>query len=232
MDWHFSDDEVTVVLDFMVDGNFVIPESASYSLRGDDYSILDSNSDILLSDDATSTIITTTSTHNNINVNDFQFRYIQYKFIFKGNTYSGNHAYGLTPWLPIWITEDDVRIRLSLSVDELPDRDINLLGSHIDLIKEFGTDYSDATGGEEDLNRVLMLKTAIASSKSIMLRARMTDQADDFTTHRFNNQVDFEALQNSLQADLAEALTDLIGLPVEIPTILIVSVPTDVITGV
>lgn len=231
MDWHFSDGDVTVVLDFLVDGNFVVPESASYSLRGDDYAVLDSNASVTLVAGATSMIIAVTEANNGIGADDYQFRYIQFSFVSDGKTYGGNYAYGLTPWLPVWVTAADVRARLSLSTDELPDGDVDLLGAHIDLVKELGTDYTDAAGSEEDLNRALMLKAAIASSKSIMLRARLLDEADDFIARRFNLQVDFNALQNSLQADLAEALAALTGAPAAVPTILVVTLPTDAITG-
>lgn len=230
MKWHFADADVSIVFDFLVDGNFVVPTSATFNVRGDDYASLDSGVATLVAG-ATSFTLAVSAANNGIGADTFQFRYLEVVFIFENNTYTVTYAYGLTPWLPVWVTADNVRARLGLSADELPNADVNLFGAHVELVKELGDAYTTTVGVEEAFNRVLMLKTAIISAKGIMLKARMLDIANDFTARRFNLQVDFSALQAGLQADLADAIAALTGVPTATPTTMVLSAPVDPVTN-
>jgi len=226
--WAFEDRDVTLLVDFEVDEDFVTPTSISYTVRDHDLSVISGLEDVAVTPSGTSPSITVPAVNNAITGN-YEWRFVTVTFEYDGQTHVIPLSYGLTPWRPVQVTPDYVRGLLGLTKDELPDRDIDLFRAYAELIDTYGTDIA-TTSDVLKLNKALGLKAAVTVGPSLQMRARRTAAAGDFSMSRFTSG-EFSNIIGELAAAIGPVLQDIQGDSNTDPEIFSVTSPTDVITG-
>lgn len=167
---------------------------------------------------------------------DTESRFVTLSYIAGGQSRQQRAAYSLHPFLPIEASEDAVRSLLGISSDELPDDDIELVPAYYDLLAENGDVFRDAFTSTNMLrghaNRALAARAALDSVPSLQLRIFQSRTSENSSFGRFAA-VDFERLKSDLRDQLAAALKSVTAptTSVVIPTLFVVSSPTDVVTN-
>lgn len=230
MMWFEADNDVTIPVDYLVDGEFVVPDSATYTVRAHDGSVLDSGSMPASANSETLTI----SAANNAILNDWENRYVKLEFIYSGQTYYRVVTFQLSSFLPITATEDEVRALIGLNGQELPDRDIDLYGAYFRLVDLHGdgieTALTEAGSRNAAVNQAIALKAALEIVDSIPLRALITVRSEDSTASR-STDIDFDAIGRRLEVRLSTVVTDALGATPASQVIFDFSSPTDPFSG-
>ena len=232
MRWFYAGQNVSVGIDYMVDDQFVLPTSATYSVRSLDGTVLVSGS---LPAAATSEPLLVDAAYNALGVgNDFEQRFVTVFFIYENQTYQFSMAYGIFSFIPMAVTPQDVRREIGLDRSELPDDEIDLIQAYFTLVSLHSTSFTDAftEQGIRSLsaNRAVALQAAIDIVESLPLRAFSLMRSEDAEMQRFSN-IDFEALSNTLRNKLTSELQVAKNLTPETLLIFDLTNPTDVITN-
>lgn len=229
--WFFSGLDVSVPVDFEVDGQFVTPTSINWTLRGADQLPVAGFTDVSVTPGGTSIIITISAAQNAV-VGDYEQRWITIAFTYNGQTHHRTLVYGLLPWVPLTATLSHVRAVLGLSVDELPDSEQDwLFSAYTDLVDQYGTIFTDtASANPRVFNELVILKAASYVAPSLVMRARQSARAGDYEFARFTSP-DFERLVASLSTRFNDLVNVASGVTTPTREIFTVHTPTDVITG-
>jgi hypothetical protein len=163
-------------------------------------------------------------------------RYVTLSYIAGGQSRQQHAAYSLHPFLPLEASADAVRGLLGVASDELPDDDIELVPAYYDLVADNGDAFKNAftTGNRQrqQANRALALRAALDALPSLQLRVFQARTSENNTFGRFQT-VDFQQLRVDLTDQLAAALNiaNASTATVSIPTLFVVSTPTDPVTN-
>jgi len=230
--------DVSLVIPFKVDGEYVTPDedSVSYSVR-DAQGVLISaltNVSVTLTPGVTDTSITIPAT-NNTKTLDFETRSVIVTFKVSGQTHNLTLAYRLSDWVNLFINGGTVRGILGLNEFELPDADIDIMAAYASLNDELGdTTLPDAlTSGTikaQAANRAVALKAAIEQCTSIPMRAMRSERSGDTAYDRYPRR-DWTSLERDLSAELELEVDKFRVTTKDIPTTFLVGARTDVITG-
>jgi hypothetical protein len=124
--WVFAGESYTLLIEYQVDGEFVIPTSANVTLRDQTGTAL-ALGEVL---DVTSTQASyqVSGVWNNLTVgNTVENRFVTVQFIYAGQSYRKDLVYRVSEFIPMTTSPDEVRGFLGLEMSELPDKDIDLL---------------------------------------------------------------------------------------------------------
>lgn len=231
--WFFAGENVTLNFDFKVDGQFVVPASASYTLRnhlgaavGSAVNLTGLTTTVSIQIEADDNTLTTGALYEN--------RYVLVTFTYNGRSYTLVQPYKITAFVPITATPADVRRLTGLTENELPDAEIDVLSAYFQLFDSFSTDFSSALTATNYKNRqaneAIALQAAIDVASSFPLRAPVSARSEDSQFARIAG-LDFAAMELELRRKLQQALTAVISVEETTVEVFSVATPTDPVTG-
>lgn len=230
--------DVSLLVPFKVDGEYITPDagSVSYSVRNTQGDLIGALTDvsITLGAGVTDTSITIPASYNSKS-SDFEIRSVIITFKASGHTHTLVLVYRLSEWANLTANGDTVRGILGLSEFELPDADINIMEAYASLSSDLGgTTLADAlTSGTlkaQAANRAVALKAAVNLCVSIPMRALRSERSGDTAYDRYPRR-DWSSLGRDLSSELeSEVDTFRVTIKEVQPTFLVGS-RTDVITG-
>lgn len=234
MEWRLKDTAQSFICNFMVDGEFVIPDanSIAVTLRDGLGAVLDNQSLPSLS---TSTIVQIDTEFNAIGTDDFQRRFISIDFIVNGNPHTNTFSYLITSFLPLACTKDEVRSLYGVDVKELPDTDIDLYEAYFNLKASYGELFSDALLTSSlisiQANNAVKYLAALTCMPGMKSRMMLTEKND--TTSFTRQSIDYDLLKRQFEAGMDKAIGAIDTLTSIVPEVplFIVTAPTDPITG-
>lgn len=178
-------------IDFIVDGDFVSPDSASVTLTNNAGTVVGSIQDtpVTIPSGATSALFTVPGSANTKTL-AYELRYLTVTFIYQGKTYQIRDFYAIRDSLRLPITYDDVRALSGLSNAALPDERIDLLLAYSQVqleLPDLNLDNLLATGSAQIpyLQQAVALKAAINSTGVLELMVFQSEQADNTLYKRF-----------------------------------------------
>lgn len=233
--WFFADQAASLTVDFIVDGEFVVPSSASYSLRLHDGSMDSDLVSMTISSPSTSAVIEIPAVKNSLTAGSLlENRFLMVVFVHQGRTHTRVLPYKVTNFVPMTATADDVRRLTGLTANELPDRDIDLNTAYFALFDAYGTDFSNqllsTTFRGRAANEAVALQAAVDVVVSFPMRVPVSVKAEDSQFARIAK-LDFGALEKELRRKLQQALTTVISVAETTPDVFSVTTPTDPFTG-
>lgn len=233
--WVYAGIDVALTVDYLVDGEFVIPTSALATVRDHAGVPIGSLTDVALSVASTSAVLTIPGTNLTLAPNTaFAHRYIDVRFVYNTRTYHQRMSLKVTNFIPMTVTPEDVRRELGLDNLEVPDSHIDLVTAYLTLNEDYpvaaallATDFTAIAA-----NQAIAVKAALALTDSLQFRVAVKAKAEDSSIDRmaeFDVDVIRARLGNRLASflDLVEGVT-----AVETVPSIVLSTPTDPITGV
>lgn len=229
--WYLADSDITIAIDYLVDGEFVVPDSATYDVRGHDGVSLLTGS---LPAVATSESVTVAAVNNSVGTDSFQNRFVLVTFIYGGSTYQVSKNYGLNTFIPMTASAAKVRSEIGLDASELRDDEVDLIQAYHSLLTKYGSGITTAltASGSANLavNKAIVLQAAIEIMTSLDLRTQISVRTEDSTVRR-SEKIDFDRIADRLQQKLAPLIDEATGAVTFTPTLFGLSDPTDAITG-
>ena len=231
--WFFAGENVTLNFDFKVDGEFVVPSSASWIFRL--HNGVQDGVSTPLTGLTTSASIEILASRNQLTVGSlYENRFVLVNFIHNGRSHTLVQTYKLASFVPITAVPGEVRRLTGLVEGELPDQDIDLMGAYFKLFDAYGTDFSNqlvATTYKNRLaNEAIALQAAIDVAISFPLRVPQSVKSEDSQFIRTSS-IDWAALEYGLRRQLQENLTAVISVEETLPEVFSVATPTDPVTG-
>jgi hypothetical protein len=232
MNWIFSGEPVTIPLDLEVEGDFVVPDSAIYTVRGADYLPLSNHTDVTVTPTDSRIAITVLGADNTLASGLYGWRWINVRFSWQGESYSRGRRYGITNWLPLDLSPSLVREALGISQDELPDRQVDLFYSFTKLSSEVGETLEQLIlVSPEVFSRLLVVQTVLDVLPSLALRAKQVVKEGDMQVSRFTG-LNVGQLVGNFQGQKATLMAELVGVSDPVPIEhFSVSAPTDPVTN-
>lgn len=228
--WFLADQDATLTVDYVVDGEFVIPATATFTLRNAAGAVIHSGS---LPAAATSEQLTIPAAYNGL-TGQTEGRFLEIQFLSAGRHYARRLPYRLTNFVPLTVTPEEVRSLLGLDASELRDEEIDLIGAYYKRLWTDGDTFATGiTAGDQRgqaANDAVALTAALEVAGSLPMRTRILVRAEDSQVQRSAN-IDFDALRRDLTSRLEDTLRISNQLVEEDQTVFILTQPTDVITG-
>lgn len=237
MDWRIAGEDVVLIIETRLGGQFVIPDPGSLTLtvRDNGGAPISGYDQLALSDSTlSSTIVTIAASANAIDAGAlFETRYVSLSYRVAGRPLSRYIRYRLSPFIPIQGTPDDVRALVGADQKELPDEDIDLVEAYFFLLNEQGNAFKDALSSTTAqgiyANKAVELQAALETLPG--LPGKMSQMEAFNNAQRQRPKLDFEALRNDLQSRLQDALNLALSAETVTPILFRVTTPVDVITG-
>jgi len=233
--WGTADEDYQFLINYEVEGEFVIPSSALATVRDSDGVAITGLLDVVLDVTSTSTTLTIPASDNAVEVGkSHDVRFVVVTFFYGGAQYQVQKFYRLTPFIPMTVTPEDARREIGLDRSELPDADIDLLGAYFKLAADRGATFTDAmTDGTEKAlaaNQAIAVMALLALVNSLQFRAAIKLKSENSAFERMN---EFDI--GLIRTRLGQRLTSLLDVVEETvdtgrPSF-VVTAPTDVITG-
>jgi hypothetical protein len=240
MDWHLDNKASSLYVEFLSDGEFVVPDAGSIflTLRNNAGTVISGYDSLALADVTVSTMLySVPQAVNVIGAVDFETRYARVDFKYEGKPLVSEQVYKLGPFLPISANEAEVRSLFGVRELELPDSDIDLRGAFY-LLKE---DYPEAmatsltaTATSWWANRAIILMAAQQVGPSLPVRALKQEDLNNANQIRAN--IDWERVMAGIMSEFSIVMNKLQeaasvaggGTPTPI---LVLSLPTDPVTN-
>ncbi|MDH7796427.1 MULTISPECIES: hypothetical protein [unclassified Beijerinckia] len=153
-----------------------------------------------------------------------------------GVSHTSRQTYRVLPFLNTSANADAVRTLLALTPDELRDEEVDIVRAYFQIESEvtqavLDVGLSSGTLIEFSLNQAIVCEAALPCLNTIELRAAAvnTDGVQKF--ERYKSGIDFDALRARVQGMKLEALDSAAGIEIDDPTLVVLTQPTDVITG-
>lgn len=235
MNYATAGEQHNILVEFLVDGVPVIPDTINYWLFDNASSIVDNLDDITVSPEGEAVIITIPDTAN-IRTKPIEYRKLYLEFTVNGMTYNVVKHYFLKDAIFFPLSAEDVRAVIGVGNEELPDDMIDITtayesvktdtnGLDLDTIMENGAAEAEyiikAVSFKAALNCVYYLNTTVMK----------IEQADNTMYERFNG-FDFKGTLNRLSSNYSKYINLLIGKQTGTTlTYSLISTGTDVITG-
>lgn len=234
MGWRVKDEDQSFVVNFMVDGEFVIPDAGSVKLSLRDHTGLLLLNRVAMPDPSSTTqVVQITANYNTVNSGEYQARFGTLDFTYEGKPLQAKFQYNLCSFIPLQVTENDVRALFGAEYNELPDESIDLYRAYFDLVGEYGSSFSDALSSTESLhaNQAVSCKAALNVMSSAQGRMLVRERND--TSEFQRGKLDFDRLRKDVEALMNSALSNISALSYDLSTyaLFVVTTPTDAITG-
>jgi hypothetical protein len=231
----YAGDASSLLFEFKVDGEFVTPSTATYTLRGNSGAVI--VADQAVSPLGTQAVIGIDAGYNTVADGlDFEQRFVDVKFVFNGNTQRVQQSYRVRPFIPL--TGDVVAVRSSLGVldHELSDDDVDLYSAYLVVRDRVGSDLmatalASGTRLSDVANQAVVLYAALVTVPMLMLRAAQSSGDDTLTFERLAK-IDLDALAKSITDSYELAVTSIDPNFVALEQFVVtLSTPTDPVTG-
>lgn len=233
--WFTAGDEVSIHFDFVVDAEYVIPSGASFTvleahgfpvagLVGVELPVVSTGTSITLPSTATA----------HTGDSPFKTLFLAVTFIHEGQTHKKTMPINLMAFVPVMAQPQDVRNELGLDSSELPDNQIQILRSYVNLKQAYGEDFTEKllNGDHTTLaaNRAIVLSEALETLNSLQFRVAVKTKSETSEFLRVAS-LDF----NKLRIDLARSLASQLAVVLDLEDLggatMVIATPTDVITG-
>lgn len=233
----------TVTFDFKVDEVLTVPDigTVKYTVRDNAGLPMTSLEEVAVTTDANTTRVqiplsASTNTFAD-SANKLEKRTINLFYDLDGVSFRKDISYVLSPWLNFTASADDVRKIIGISQFELMDDEIDLFEAYYEVKNDLATGDLDALLVDVDrsalvANRAITYRAAIACLPSLQLRTNASEGSDTLKVSRLSK-IDFSALRAQISKLYSETIgvLDIVTTTVA-PTLLTLTTPTDVITGV
>lgn len=225
--------DVTVPVEFKVDGEFVVPTAGSvtYTLKGNDGSNILTNQPVETDANTTQIAIVVQAAHN-AKVDTVEQRFLLVTFTYNNQTYQVRRFYSLIDFLLYTCSEADVRAFIGVSEYELPDPDIDLVKAYYKVLDDYENLATALTDSSlrRSANDAIKLAAVIDVIPSLQLRVLQLDKGGDKQYMRLQT-IDFDQLRTDAITRYSDAVRELNGALETILPLLQIVTPTDVITG-
>jgi hypothetical protein len=236
----YAGESASLIFQFLVDGEFVTPASATFSVRDNTGSILTSGVSITLGPSDTQTVVPLESGWQTIGGGlNFEVRTVEVLFVYEGNTFRLREGYRVIPWLNYNCTTHDVRRELGIMDYELTDEEIDFPLAYFkicDRVTSATLAAALSAGNTTAMyaNQAIYCRAALDLTSMLQLRVMNAMQDDNQNLTR-NDPADFSGFDALIQAITDDYEEGIDGLqPLVAPTDLIqftTSLPVDVITN-
>lgn len=229
----FAGQSYALGIEYIVDGEYVVPSAATLSLRGLDGTLLITDDPL----DVSKTHVTyeIDASHNVLGTgNTLEHRFVTVSLTHEGQEHHIPLVYRIEEFVPLVATPADVRSELGLDVSELADQEIDIHEAYHQLKDEYGLPFINAlTAGSSDslyANRAVSVRAALNVCSSLTFRAGTKFSSEE---SRFERQGGFDVDQVAarLASKLAALLEKLTGEDVTTIEHFLLATPTDAITG-
>lgn len=230
--WTLDGDDHTIVIDFIVGGQFVEPTSASMTLRDHTGQVIVSS--VALTVEGSSAVVSIEGSNNSPLVQgEVENRYLNVYFLYGAKQHRIDLSYRVGPFIPLSATPADVRAQLGLDASELPDEDVDLGRAYLSLVQEYGTAFQDAfVDGilwAPALDAVVYQAT-LEILDSLQFRAGVMFSSEESRFQRMQ-EFDIPRMRMDLGRKLSSKLDIALNRDPEVVQSLALATPTDVITG-
>ena len=243
MDWRLAGQAQAVILEFIVDGQPVVPDANTIEFTAwDNEGLMIQKYTFSQPSNSVPTqmeVVMSLSLSNIPPTTLFESRYLRADFKYNSKPYSVSGSYRLHHMIPMTVGPQSVRALVGADNDELPDRDIDLVEAYIELAASFGTNLDLALRRTDNIsiaaNRAISLQAAIIRCPSLQSRLLKLEKADNAGYQRA--EMDFLKLEADLRNQLASALEQITlaivgSVPtVDVPILFVVTKQTDRITN-
>ncbi len=238
MDWRLAGQEQSIVVEFTVDGNPVVPDADSIM-----FMVLNNAGEIIVQEDfvqqedsvPTQAIIVVDANDNTLATGAlFEARYVRVDFKYNSTPYFVQKSYRLQNMVLTTVTPQDVRGTVGADFEEMRDSEIDIMEAYVQLVSAVGSGFSAALIATDvtclAANRAIALQAAIKFCTSFPTRLLKSEKFDNAGAQRFD--VNFKMLEVDLRAELETNLNVINGVTsVTLPTFFVVTKQTDRITN-
>lgn len=223
-------DDVSLVVRFIVDGEFVTPDENSIFMTVRDHEgvIIPAlhNVPVSVAAEATETVLLIEAAHN-AKTQLVENRYITVKFTVENRPHVEKLTYTLVDWISMTASEQQVRASIGLTAMELGDPDIDLIQAYYKLVSDFsaGQFAGFLIAGDRTMfmaNRAIVLQAALDAFASVDARIAQREKSDTTEFWR-RRDMDPEAIRKALMAELSQIKQDLRGGLVDLPPLFTVT---------
>lgn len=222
-------------VDFISPTGLQIPDDASVR-----YSLYDQVGTALLTDqtitpdaNASGVSIQIDAAHNTIaSPRRFEKRLVIVSWTTGGQSYSTRKTYRIVPVTTFTAAKADVRGFLGLNEDELTDDEIDLFAAYLQVETDtLNEALTSGTAKELAANTVIVMQAVLDILPSVKLRALGSLTNGPVRAERMRATPDWGKVERDARNRMAHALSVVTGVTQTNPTLIILSVPTDPITG-
>jgi len=233
--WFTANEDVTLTIEFKVNGDYVIPTEATATVRDAEGAPISGLEDISLAVGSTNAPLVIPAVHNMVTPgNSFETRFVTVGFVHNTRHWRISKSYRISPLLLMTTGPDDVRRELGLDGSELPDEDIDLTSAYLRLEDELGSIFTEAlkSGNSKAIsaNRAISLRAALDIVDSLPFRVAVKMKAEDSSIDRMK-EFDVAMIRLRLGQRLSEMTDHLENFTDTGRTSFVVGTPTDAITG-
>lgn len=243
MEWRLAGQDHTVVIEYIVGGQPVVPDAGTVSFKAWDHAA-DLVKDESYTPDPgvppTQLEVLLDSTFNTIDsAAVFEARYVRVDFEWNSKPYFTLKNYRLHRMIPMIVTAENVRSLIGADIEEIRDEEIDLVGAYFALSSSTSFSINSALLSPTLLNiaanEAIALLAALNFLPSLQTRLLKLEKSEASGYER--STIDFEQLKADLTAKynarIAEVTTGTGGtaLTAEVPTLFIVTKQTDPVTG-
>lgn len=215
MDWRLAGQAQSVVLEFLVDGQPVVPDASPIRFTAWDHvglviqsydfeqptGAIPTQMEVVL-DAALGTIPAGAL---------FETRYLRADFQYDSKPYFVQKTYRLHHMIPMTADTQTVRALVGADPEELPDSDIDMMTSYITLVGTLGASLDAALRRTDGIamaaNRAISLQAALLLFPSLRTRLLKSEKADNSAFQR--QDTDFDQLEADLRAQLLNSLKEI-----------------------
>lgn len=233
--YYEADQDIAVVVPFIVDGEYVVPDvgSVKYTLRDNTGTPIPAvtNVDHVVGD-KNFAVITIPAAHNGTGGIETSNRTLTVNYTVDMKPFVYRISYTLHSFFNITVTKDDCRAAVGMDADQMPDGDIDLVWAYLSLTSANSNLAAKFTaGGLASLNANNSVKYAacLEAMPAIRRRALKRQVTDGVTAEKAD--IDFDKLEADLQAKLSGAIRAALGTISIQPTYLVIGSRTDELTG-
>ena len=224
-------------VDFIVDGELVAPDtgSVSFSLKDNALQELWTANPITVPAGQSSVTVVINGSLNSRTLT-YEVRYIEVSFLYNGAPYTISDHYIIIDSTNFPLNPGDVRAVLGLTLEEVPNEQIDIISALASVQDEVGDDFDlDAlvVAGNASTRHIIeavKLRAAVDLVASIQTSLFQMEQSDNTLYKRFSK-IDFVAIEAALRGRYAVALAAITAEAVSERTLAIVATGIDPITN-
>jgi hypothetical protein len=234
----FAGQATSILIDFIVDDEFVMPDvgTVNYTVRDNTGNpVVGHISVAVVTTTETTTISVVIPAEVNTNALEFENRFMTVEFQVGGQSYQIQKIYRVINWINISAQRHQVREHLGISPQELPENEVDLIEAYYDVKEDLGSTDLDTilTAGSRltfYANWMIIYKAALKALPSLQLRVLQSEKTDTLQRARLAK-IDLDKLGRDTSAVYSNAKAIVTGVVTENPTLLLVTTEIDPVTG-
>lgn len=238
MRWHLPSTDVSILVEFVSEGEPVIPDTNSVILTVRDMAgapLAGLGALAVAGPYLTQRTLVIPAANHALGSGEMtKTRFVEVNYTVSGVPLKVSDWYGIRAFIPLTVGPEDVRGLLGLRDKELPDADIDLFNAYLKLVRSNSTFPQlllRTDGFERQANKAVALQAALDVLPSAPIRALKEETLSNASSIRAS--IDWSTLEASLMAQLDAVIGELF--PDSIVAfgagLFVVVTPTDVITN-